>query len=81
MWGNVQATNVQVEWEDQKNINTFNKLNNRSHELEVEVRSLVVRECDFQRAEFCILSTRTGYSRLTKMQTMGFTALRVARRQ
>lgn len=38
----VQNINVQVEWEDQKNINAFNKLNSRSHELEVEVRALEV---------------------------------------
>ncbi|GMH38529.1 hypothetical protein BSKO_06413 [Bryopsis sp. KO-2023] len=35
-----KASSVQVEWEDQKNINEFNKLNNRWHELQIEVKTL-----------------------------------------
>eukprot|EP00243_Klebsormidium_subtile_P004586 TRINITY_DN18677_c0_g1_i1.p1 TRINITY_DN18677_c0_g1~~TRINITY_DN18677_c0_g1_i1.p1 ORF type:complete len:129 (+),score=37.32 TRINITY_DN18677_c0_g1_i1:248-634(+) len=34
-----EGTEQQVTWEDQQNINTFNRLNNRLHELEDDVKA------------------------------------------
>lgn len=37
------ASEVEVTWEDQQNINKFGRLNNRYHELEDEIKVAKVR--------------------------------------
>jgi hypothetical protein len=51
-----------VTWEDQQNINTFNRLNNRLHELEDEVKArkvgILCLACYCEEALYIWLSLR-----------------------
>ena len=47
------ASDTEVTWEDQQNINKFGRLNNRLHEVEDEVKIAKVFDCsDLLQSDF-----------------------------